>query len=885
MVGITEEDSRKEKNEIFSVPSVGELTLRLLIKVGYDSLDKLRSVSSQDLSCLEHIGEIQAHRICIEIEEGQRRYENKKEIKCPTCGNFVFISKQSCSECGKGFTSIDQEIVLPGGTIVEEPLLVLAEIEEKLMDGKEDEHVWYAKGAILESMGALEKAYKAYDKVIEFDPLYDWIWNAKASLAMKLGKFEEATRAYKVAVDFRTDAIQFNGIMKAEPKPEPISSQPIEEKSIDVEVIEEKVSKVRQLLLQLDDGYIDTTGIEELLNMATRARNKDYREEALEYAEKVIDIGAKIEDALPTIEEIEQKIKDVADSHEGVDIHIERYNALKKRLGDWTYLEHIENVESLLDDLAGTLNALGTWEVYRNKFDTAKKVLAETRETKINLDSVKSLVRYAVETGKEGKFNRGLEIVDEMMECLDKVNEIHMKIQDAKEDIVKLNELGVDVNQLIQDIKCAKEMADKGEYDESIDMLDTITVRLEDETERAEKGGDGTKEEFSKEKAELNERSEETRKRLSELKTGPMNIERINEAMDEIIQDEKTGNYVDALHKIEALDKDISRVEHITKMLEVSMEKIDKLKSSGIDYQRYVKESRVAKKKADIGEYREAEEICIKILEDLDDELECMIEVVDLKEPTDKKLIYNKISELKSLIIFARDEDIHVEKAGERINMAMKSIGKGDLDTAFSYLEEGLTWLRGRLDEKLAEKIQHLEGMLEYSEEGKAYEDAKNFLVRAREEKEQGKTKKAFNLIAKAEIRGEEAKGETARTKDSIKYIEDILELSKTIGLELEDASEYVKDGQRAFSEGNIKEAYEHAEKAKDAAFEIIQSKISTIVDEAQRELKESKISGLNISKPIHLIKEVRKTEAEGELETSLKYLKAYREHMQSLRE
>ncbi len=886
MEELSDEEADVRKNEIFSVPSIGELTLRLLIKEGYDSLDKLKSASSEDIYRIDHIGEIQAHRIKIEIEEGQKRFENKKEIKCPNCGNFVFISKQSCSECGKGFTSVDQEIILPGGKIVEDPLRELANIEEKLMDGEEDEDVWYGKGAILESMGALEKAYEAYDKVIEFDPLYDWIWNAKASLAMKLGKFEEATRAYKVAVDFRTDTMYFKGLQeRVEEEEEPIPTLVIEEHAIDVEEIEEKVIKARQILHQIDLGHFDIAGVEELLNKATRARNKDNRERAVEYAEKVIDVGNKIEDLLPTIEKIEENIADLDDSHEGLAIYIERYKELKKRIADWTFLEHPENVDDLRDDLNGILNALSAWEVYIDRFDKAKRVLAETRGTKLNLDKIKTLVRDALKAEKEGKFNIGLDIIDEMMECLDKVNEIHMKIQDAKELIIELNELGIDVKGLIKDIKRVRDTAEKGEYDDSIEMLDEVTARIKDEIDGAEKPSEEVREETSEEGEELKRRIEETKERFSDIKKGPVKVEKINKAIDEIIQDEEAGKYVDGLGKIRTVNNDIDGVEHLVAILETAMEKIEELKSSGVDHKEFVKELREGKKKADLGEYGKAADICEEVLGNLDDELECIIDIGDLKEPLDKKTIDDKMSELKSLIIFARTVDIPVEKAGEIINMAVKSTRKEEFDAAGGYLDEGLSWIRNKLDERSAEIIESVEDTLQYSDEGEPADDANRYLAQAKEERKVGNIKKTFTLLAKAEIRGEEAKGDAAIASDSIKYMEDIMDVAGTMDLDTGDAPVLLKDAQKAFSKGDWEEAIEYTEKAKETAFENIRGKISSMIDDAQRELKEAKISGLNISKPIHLIKEVRKAEAQSDLETSLKYLKTYKEYMQSVSE
>lgn len=754
MEDLSDNALEKIKKELLSIPSVGELTVRSLIRAGYDSIDKLRNTTVEDLYSLDNIGEIQAQRIKQEIEERLGVDKDTKEVNCPNCGVYVLISNNSCSECGTNLIISDHEVVLPDGTIVDDPLSTLADIDAKFMDGEEDEDLWYSKGAILEAMGALEKAYEAYDKVIEFDPLYDWIWNAKASLAMKLGRLDEASRAYKVAVDYRIDEMYLKRLQerKTEPETEVAEKTPVEINMDDVIMVEEKITNARRTLHRIDTGLLDLTGIEDLLNFAAKARNRDNREEALKYAEKVITVGKNVEENLPMIEELELKIAGMEFEHEGIATLVEMYENLKVKTEDPIFMEDIKKVNELFEKVNEILEELDVCTFYMENFNEVKKILSESRGTKISLEPVKELVRKALESGKKGEFQKGLGIAKDIKVHLVKINEIHQKILDAKKLIVRLKDLDGQVDEIINAVKNSKDIADSGDYDEANHRLNDILHELGDE---------------------------------------------INHVKEEPVKEE------------------------------VEIEK-------------------------------------------------------DYEQNIDKETILKKISEMKSLIIFARSENLMVDSSGESINKAIKSTAAGELDDAMKQLEQGYSLLIERLEEKLKERMDSVKETLEYTEKGKMTDNAKEHLELAEVEFKKGNLVNAFKMVTNAELLGEEAKGDAARAKDYITSLEHMIELANEFGLDHGEASGLLEKAKKIFENQRWEKALELANKAKDAAMMSMKGKLNSIMDDAQRELKEAKISGVNISIPIQYIKEVRKAELEGDLGTALKYMNMYRKYMSS---
>lgn len=752
-------DSNKEivVDEISSLPSVGELTVRVLLKEGYDSLEKIKVASVEELGALEHIGEVKALRIKREIDEGDRLVKVKKEVLCPDCNVAIPVSNDSCEECGTSISSLGEDVILPGGDLLDDPLNTLADIEERLMDGEEDEDLWYSKAAILESMGALEKAYECYDRVIELDPLYDWIWNAKASLAMKLGKYEDATRAYKVAVDFRMDPgyMDILGGRALEEK-EKAKPKKTKEHSIDVSVIESKMIDARKMIYDMDIVLLEKTRVEELLEKAIKHRNKDEREEALKYAEMTIESVGKLNGLYELIEEIEAIRSDIELDHGDIDRYIERYTELKEEVEQWGPDKDISDLDALKEKMLETREEMDSIDDLDDRFESAKQLLIEVREMNIDISNIKKEMSLAMDAKKEGDTGEAADIVSKVIGSLEDVKVIYSKIQKAKEDILNLKDSDIDLKGYIGELKDARGRANEGKYAEAHELLDGVINGLEGMS----------------------------------------------------IHDDTSADEVD--------------------------DEADEVKEAG------------------------------------------KISVKDVKE---------RLSKIKSLILFARVQGSNTTEATDVVKEVKVLLKTGEMDKVAKAMDDAMDGLTSTLESKFMERVKSLEAILEDSDASAEVENIRGILEGAKSGIDDGDLKKSFSELSKAEAMTEKTKGSKALAKDTMEYMVKLMERAEELDMDMGDTSEIIKFARYEFSQGNHEEALIHAKRAKEQASSKIGEIMPNIIDEAQDELKKAKMEGKTISDPLFFLKEVKSCEKEGDMAGSLKFLKSFYRSMKQLRE
>lgn len=200
-------DTPEVISSLMKVPSIGRLTAQMLLNEGYGDLKGIEEVGVEGIRRIDGIGEKKSKDILDDIRKGAKNTCPVSEFLCPYCKNIVGLPCDTCPECGKHFLPINEWILLPRGVVVQEPLKSLAYIDTKITEGRDDEETWYARGSILESMGAHGGARESYERVVEMNPHYTPIWNTKARLEAKIGLTDEAAESYRRSIQMVSGSI------------------------------------------------------------------------------------------------------------------------------------------------------------------------------------------------------------------------------------------------------------------------------------------------------------------------------------------------------------------------------------------------------------------------------------------------------------------------------------------------------------------------------------------------------------------------------------------------------------------------------------------------------------------------------------------------------
>ncbi len=869
----------KKIAELMTVPSIGELTARLLIKNGFSDLGSLNDSDEKELSELEGLGEKKIKDIKEELLGSRTEARDiSEEIRCPECRVILSISTNICPECETRFSDMEEQVFLPGGVVLEKPLKKLAQYEIEIMEGNSDEDIWFGRAAILESIGAYEAAYESYDKVIEYDPLYEHIWNAKARLAMKLGKMEEATRAYKIAVDFRVEG--FPGMETLEDQFGDSEKKVIAEQdqAVDVKEVEEKVSRARYLISRLSSKRIRLRSIRTELEEASKARVEDNREDAVDKAESIINKVGRIEkyllpilqerssiEKLPEDSELKERFQQIIDLTDEGDLDKAEKKS-KKLIGEFdSLLEKTKKDDKILEEEADEKVVVALendTSLPKDKekdvdelIDKARGKLAKARKAKIKIDSIKKDMKNGLKAKKSGEYKKAIKNLERVSLNSDLVLDIFQHVKDSKRLLLKMKEKGLKYEHHLEELKQVKQTADKGDFENAYELADDVFSSIKEEF-------------YDKEKVSYQHKLDKVQKLLDELEEkvpGYEYVRKIIKKAESADEDEKTVNLLeDAENKIDEL-KDLKKIYNRIE------ESIDDLPEE------YKKELEKGIEKANDGNFESAEEIFFKILKKSTSKNE------EYSEEEYKEKVKKSMSDLKGLIVSARGQNIGVEKAGEMINKALISNNNDRYEEAFSFLEKGKVFLLSSMKNKIKESENRINEILDEIEQ--EHPHIENLVKKANCHLKEGDTAKAFSTMSEALRLAEEEKGPEARLKDKINELKNLLDDSVKLGIEVDEAFSKLEVINSVLDEGKVKEAEEKTQKLQRNVFKRLPDKLKKIIKNAQEEIKEAKLSGKNVSKAIYLLRKVELKENQEDIEKSIKYLKEYQEEMQNMAE
>ncbi|MGM0405775.1 MAG: hypothetical protein ACQEQM_06505 [Thermoplasmatota archaeon] len=254
----------------------------------------------------------------------------------------------------------------------------------------------------------------------------------------------------------------------------------IDEHGIEDE-LEKKVESIKNLLKDVRETNLDLTEFKKGFKKMRTAKNEYNIPKAVELADYLIKQGESLLEAREIIDEIKGRLGDFP----GGDVKSGYKEDLKKLINGFKegeYSHRVVELKELYDDIEDHYELKKKLE---DKFPSARQKLSELRKIDVDIGMLKKLVNAAVQARKRGAYQEGIDDIDEFLEQSEIVIEVSVKIEECKSYIRELKKLDLDIDHYIRIFQTAKQKADSGDYQYSLELLKDINDEMRQDIEKA----------------------------------------------------------------------------------------------------------------------------------------------------------------------------------------------------------------------------------------------------------------------------------------------------------------------------------------------------------------------------------------------------------------
>ncbi len=246
--------------------------------------------------------------------------------------------------------------------------------------------------------------------------------------------------------------------------------------------LDSKVEEVKDLLKDVRETNLNLNEFKKGFKKMRTARNECNLPKALDLAEHLIEQGKELIEAKEVVDQIRDLLSDF---NEG-EVKTAYKEDLKKLLVSFEegeYAHRIIELKELLDDIQDHYDLKNKLD---NKFPSARQRLSHLRKIDLDIGSLKRLVNSAVQARKKGEFQKGIYHIEKFLEQSELLIEINSKIDECKSNIRQLKDLDLDIDHYIRVLQTAKQKADSGEYQYSLELLKDINDEMGHDIEKAD---------------------------------------------------------------------------------------------------------------------------------------------------------------------------------------------------------------------------------------------------------------------------------------------------------------------------------------------------------------------------------------------------------------
>ncbi|MFW6142116.1 MAG: hypothetical protein ACOC53_06115, partial [Candidatus Saliniplasma sp.] len=616
-------------------------------------LKEIKGLNGEDLDGIESMEDVED---IIEDEAEEDEAEEEEEVlmfACPICDAEVSEDAKECPQCGAIFEEDEDEdeVVEEGSTAdktenvkskeltdgIERIKGMLGDIRSAKIDNsafknKMDELVDTAKGGDYdEGLRLLKNLEEMGENILKIDDLLSDINFTLEDIPDGIDVSEQLEKLDMV-MDLGESGDYSSALLKAEEIVDELEDIKENQMKILQDELDRKLKEARKALSEARDTKINIDDIKNLMSQAVKEKKSGDLQDAIEGFEDVKKWAYKVVDIYDSIIEGKKKIRELKDNGMEFKTYISDLKEAKSKADEGNYTGAEKKLEELLGQIHSDLEEGGVEEEeekeetqeelkekFRNRISSLKEKVSKAGDTDIDIKPLRTLVSEIKDSGMSGDFEKALRKMDEVDQLFNEIIETDEKITSIKNKIEDIEEQGFETARFEEDLEKAIVLADEGEYQEVLGMLEKVSKDISEYVERSEKEEEQRKEEIE---LEFKNQLSEARRKLSEARDFKLNIDPLKSIMRAAVKKGSEGEYEDGMEKIENIFEKFELLKPISEKIEEGKNLIRELRDNDLDYNKYIRELKKGKLKTDQGDYQESLSLINEVISDIKDDLE-----------------------------------------------------------------------------------------------------------------------------------------------------------------------------------------------------------------------------------------------------------------------
>ncbi|MBS3817092.1 MAG: hypothetical protein KGY76_05980 [Candidatus Thermoplasmatota archaeon] len=501
--------------------------------------------------------------------------------------------------------------------------------------------------------------------------------------------------------------------------------------------------------------------------------------------------------------------------------------------------------EKIEEDLRGTITDIdkSTKEIEELKEDTTDKIqdLLGKSRNKLSEEDYRDAYHLILEAEEE------LELAQ--------VGSAQKHVEEASEFLSDLEEteaVDIDLSRYEEGIEEAKEVLEKGDFRESIDVTDELMEELNEKLEE-----------------EAEQIFGEAKMQVIKAKKAGVEIERFREKLIECKKNIKQDNYAESIRISLNVEEDASQIREERKgaydKISDTASKLTKLKKKGeLEDIEEIKEVLIEAKEEfrdkDYAKAKEMAERANSLMDKFEEEA-----VFEKKEEEIKKLM-EKIKSSEKISVDTSDIESNLEEGSELAE-------KGEYPEAVDVLEETGKELKNGLEEKIKSRIDEVESSIESVKNLELdTEEIESELENAKSHLEEKEYWVCLDRIKEMSEELSEIKDKHIEGKESIEEAKEKLQEAENMNADVGEGRELLETAQQAFENDRYEEAMEKAESGKEKIEDAQEQLVDEIMDKFSSKVESFREKDADVALADNLMQKARKAKESGDYKEAINY-------------